>query len=162
MAGRAAMITRSEFCQPLVMRSISGYPEARPDTPPVRLEAACICIMAWLRTGSICVTSRFSCVCEISNRAPSASWSRSSTSLASSKAFPSMVEAKVIRRRARYFCATMRAWNSTLAADITRVVSSAMYTGPPTSCSVPSRRSSSVTVIMSMGCCVSASWAMAW
>ena len=39
IAGRAARITRSEFCQPEVMRSSAWNPEAIPDIPSVRSAA---------------------------------------------------------------------------------------------------------------------------
>ncbi len=151
MAGRAAMMIRSEFCHPEVMASNSEYPVARPDRPLSRFAAACICCIAWLMTVSTCTTSRLSCVCEISNNSPSAACSRSSISLASSNACPSILEAKAIRRRARYFCAIIRAWNSIWAADVTRAVSSVITTAPPTRSNVPLALSCSTTVSMSMG-----------
>ena len=53
--------------------------------------------------------------------------------------------------RARYFCAMIRAWNSTCAAEPTFSVSSAMYLAPPASSNSPRLRNCSVTVSMSMG-----------
>ncbi len=161
IAGRAAMIIRSEFCQPDVSLSSSWNCVSNPESPVSRFAAASICSMACLITGSICVTSFFTLRCEISNNFPSASWRRSSTSLLSSKALPSIADAKLISSRARYFCATIRAWNSTWAPDATFAVRPEIYTGPPTSSSAPLARSRSVTVSMSIGCCDAPSCCMA-
>ncbi len=152
IAGRAAMMMRSEFCHPEVSLSSSRNPVSSPDSPDSRFAAASICSRACFMTGSIWVTSFFTLRCEISKSRPSASWRRSSTSFASSNAFSSIWAEKLISSRARYFWATMRAWNSTWAPEATRAVSSDMAAGPPTVFSSPLALRRWVTVSMSIDC----------
>ena len=109
IAGRAAMMIRSESCQPEVILSRPSKPVRRPLKPSFWLAAFCNISIASLMMGLICVTSFLTFRCEISNSLPSASCIRSSTSIVSSNALSCIWAVNEISSRARYFWAMIRA-----------------------------------------------------
>jgi len=123
MAGRAAIIIKSDFCQPAVILSMPVNPLLSPLKPFLFSIASLICLKASLMTGLICVKSFFRLFCEISNSCPSASCIRSSTSIVSSNALSWISAVNLISSLARYFCAIIRAWNSICALLATFSVS---------------------------------------
>ena len=72
IAGLAARITRSDFCQPAVTLSSTPNPDGIPDMLLSFFSASVIRRNASATTGSICVTSRFCARCPISNTPASA------------------------------------------------------------------------------------------
>lgn len=110
IAGRPAMMTRSDGCQPAVILSNCVKPVEMPVKPPLSwlwaafTNSSCACFTM----GSICVYSCAIFFCESSNRLPSARCINSSTSMVSSNASVSIIEANCISWRAKYFCANMR------------------------------------------------------
>ena len=86
IAGRAAMITRSEFCQPEVILSRSLNPVSSPLNPDVLVAAFWMSSIDSRMIGLIWVTSFFTLRWDISKSFPSASCMSSSTSWVSSKA----------------------------------------------------------------------------
>ena len=99
MAGRAAMIMRSDFCHPAVILSIAGKPEDIPLIPSPIFLASCISDMVSSRSES---ARRMSCwiFCfESSKRAASASCICTSDSIESSYALVRTSEAKEIKLR---------------------------------------------------------------
>ena len=110
IAGRAAMITRSGVCQPEVILSSAWNPDGIPEIEPVFLAAFSIRLKASSMTGSICVTSRFCDLCEISKIPASAVCISSSTSCVSSKPISSICAARAITSRAVAFLAITSAW----------------------------------------------------
>ena len=103
IAGRAAIIIRSDFCQPDVILSSSVMPLGTPDILPSFFAALRMRSNASSITGSIWVTSRFCARCEISKIPASASCINTSTSCVSSYPFSSIWHATDIRSRAVAF-----------------------------------------------------------
>ena len=125
IAGRAAIMIKSEFCQPDVISSSFLNPDCNPLIPSSLLAAISKLARASFITGFICITSFFTLRCDISNNLLSVSCIKSSISTISSKAWFTTSEEKEISWRARYFWEIIRAWYSTWAAEATLSVSSA-------------------------------------
>ena len=155
------MMMRSEFCQPEVISSILGKPVESPLIPSVLLAAIWISSMAFLTSGRMGSKSPFFSSRDSSKRLASARCTCSLTATTSSKASLSVWEAMPMRLRLRALSARISACASRLEVESILVESPAMKACPPTSSSTSIRRSSSMTVSISMGFCSIASCVMA-
>ena len=131
IAGRAAMMTRSEFCHPLVILSSLLNPVVRPERPSSLAAAMLSRSSACLMTGSIWVYSVRMFFCESSKRRPCALCIRSATSTPGSKASVCSMLVSVMICRARYFCWITWAWYSMWAEELTASVRPATRRAPP-------------------------------